>query len=101
MTKRFLCGFLVLPTLVLPTWALPLAHVPLKGAPAIANGVLFDDDWNQRQIATKRFTAQLQQKFPPGYDESKMVRELLNQGFRYPPPPKPGRSIAVSASSPQ
>jgi len=67
-----------------------LRHVPLEGAPDIARTTLFEDDWGHWIIASNRLTASLKQKFPLGTDESIVVRELTGQGFKYPPPPKPG-----------
>src|SRR5262249_21612643 len=66
------------------------AHVPLRGLPAVVDGQIFKDDRGYWDQASTRFTAVLQRKFPPGFDEHKLAQTLLDQGFEYLPGPKPG-----------
>jgi hypothetical protein len=83
------CSFAFLLSALASGTATP-AHTPLPGLPAVAEDQLFTDDRGQWSIASQRFTALLQRRFPPGYSESRLAQTLLDQGFQYLPPPKPG-----------
>ena len=87
--RVFACSFSVLIFAVAASIAAP-ARVPLRGLPAVAEDQLFTDDRGHWTEASQRFTAVLQRKFPSGFSESKLTQILLDQGFKYLPPPKPG-----------
>jgi hypothetical protein len=83
---------LLIATAVLSSCAEVQSHEPLQGLPTIAEYQIFNEDWNHDHwnAASDRFSNVLRQQYPLGSPEAGLVQALLQQGFKYPPPAKPG-----------
>lgn len=57
--------------------------------PPLAQGVITDNDWLKWDQGSRKFTAALNKRFPPGTPESEVRTVLDSQGFKNLPPPAP------------
>src|ERR1700729_3335948 len=92
ITSSVLGGFSLLLTFYLSGCAASLGHQPLTGLPAVAEGKIYNDDWGKphEQSVSDRFTSILTRKFPIGSSEDALVQTLVQEGFQYAPPARPG-----------
>jgi hypothetical protein len=63
---------------------------PHDRPPPIAQGVIVEADWADFDAGSRKFNAAIQQKFPQGAPESKLVQTLVSQHFHFARPAHEG-----------